>query len=211
MRCLRLRPRRSRRHTTSASNLHCFASLTSLSRAGRRSLVPDTPRSTNSTAVQPRAVTYRRSSASWFSGSGEFERVGEERTRTVDVRILAATNRNLKQEVDAGRFRQDLYYRLNVFPVTGPDPTRSRIGFTESSRERSSLKYLRLNSGHFPGSWLNHRRSSVEGAASFSQRSIFASCFDRPRGHSRSTRMRQPSDRDGVSYARFSEICTVPQ
>ena len=120
MRCLRLRPRRSRRHTTSASNLHCFASLTSLSRAGRRSLVPDTPRSTNSTAVQPRAVTYRRSSASWFSGSGEFERVGEERTRTVDVRILAATNRNLKQEVDAGRFRQDLYYRLNVFPVDVP-------------------------------------------------------------------------------------------
>lgn len=47
----------------------------------------------------------------------EFERVGEEVTRHVDVRILAATNRDLKQEIDAGRFRRDLFYRLNVFPI----------------------------------------------------------------------------------------------
>ena len=51
---------------------------------------------------------------------GSFERIGEEQTRSADVRIVAATNRDLQEEVRAKRFRQDLYYRLSVFPLEVP-------------------------------------------------------------------------------------------
>lgn len=57
--------------------------------------------------------------------SGEFERLGSPRTVKVDVRIVASTNRSLEREIREGRFREDLFYRLSVFPITVP-PLRQR-------------------------------------------------------------------------------------
>ena len=56
---------------------------------------------------------------------GQYERVGDEQTRNVDVRLIAATNKNLKTEVDNKKFREDLFFRLNVFPVEAV-PLRAR-------------------------------------------------------------------------------------
>jgi transcriptional regulator with GAF, ATPase, and Fis domain len=58
---------------------------------------------------------------------GQFQRVGDDITRRVDVRVVAATNRNLKRDAASGRFREDLFYRLSVFPIALP-PLRDRAG-----------------------------------------------------------------------------------
>ena len=57
---------------------------------------------------------------------GTYEKVGDDKTCHADARIIAAANRELKEDAQAGRFRQDLFYRLNVFPIEAP-PLRERM------------------------------------------------------------------------------------
>ena len=97
---------------------------------------------------------------------GEYERVGEETTRKVNVRIIAATNKKLAEEVEARRFRQDLYYRLNVFPIevaplrhrkedipllanTFMAQVRRKLNCT--GRELTQAEVLKLQAYHWPG------------------------------------------------------------
>jgi formate hydrogenlyase transcriptional activator len=113
----------------------------------------------------------------------ELERVGDIRTRRVDVRIIAATSRDLKQEVDAGRFRQDLFYRLSVFPIEIP-PLRERRAdilplaahFAKQSARRlnrpvprvTQATMSRLTSHDWPGN-VRELQNAVERAVILSQ------------------------------------------
>jgi len=88
-----------------------------------------------------------------FLQEGQFERVGGEQTIRVDVRVISATNKNLKEAVKRDRFREDLYYRLNVIPIHLP-PLRDRKidipllseHFLQEARERYGKKTLKISS-----------------------------------------------------------------
>jgi formate hydrogenlyase transcriptional activator len=117
---------------------------------------------------------------------GEFERLGSSRTFKTNVRIIAATNRVLEQEVREGRFREDLYYRLNVFPITMP-PLRERkedIGllvdhFLAKFNKKIGKKIKTVSKGtlsalqqyHWPGN-VRELESVVERAVITSQGSV---------------------------------------
>jgi transcriptional regulator with GAF, ATPase, and Fis domain len=76
---------------------------------------------------------------------GTFERVGEAVTREVNVRIIAATNRNLREEVDAGRFREDLFYRLNVFPIEVAPLRQRKEDIADLARQFLEVTCRRMN------------------------------------------------------------------
>jgi DNA-binding NtrC family response regulator len=121
-----------------------------------------------------------------------YERVGEDRTRRADVRVIAATNRNLQRQVEAGRFREDLFYRLNVFPIQVP-PLRERMEdipllakhFIESSvRELGCPKprltraaIAKLQNYHWPGN-IRELRNVIERAIIISRGGVLD--FDLP-------------------------------
>ena len=81
---------------------------------------------------------------------GEIERLGDERTRKVDVRLIAATNVDLQKAVSAGHFRRDLFYRLNVYPVTIP-PLRDRTADIPALVEAMIRRFVTLHGKRVAG------------------------------------------------------------
>ena len=141
---------------------------------------------------------------------GELERVGEDRTRTVDVRVLAATNRDLKAEMQAKRFREDLYFRLNVVPIEVP-PLRERledipqlaVRFVELASQQLKREVPRLTQANllelqrydWPGN-IRELQNVIERAVILSQRDRLQ--FDlpeavRPQVHQTSDAARPPA------------------
>ena len=134
-----------------------------------------------------------------------YERVGEERTRQADVRIVAATNRDLKKEVAAGRFREDLYYRLNVFPVQIAPlrerrediPLLAQHFIQVSARDLGCAKprltragAVRLQGYDWPGN-IRELRNVIERAVILARGGVLE--FDVPAGDSAPTRQSLPA------------------
>jgi Nif-specific regulatory protein len=120
----------------------------------------------------------------------EFERVGGTETITADVRVVAATNRNLEEQIEKNEFRQDLYYRLNVFPIHIPPLRQRRTDILELANhfvekyDKENGKDVRristpaidmLTSYHWPGN-VRELENSIE-------RAILLSTDDVLHGH----------------------------
>jgi PAS domain S-box-containing protein len=151
----------------------------------------------------------------------EFERVGDDRTVSVDVRVVAATNRDLETEIEAGRFRGDLYYRLGVFPILVP-PLRDRredIGplaehflartctdFGRDPMHLSKQQVRQLMGRHWPGN-VRELRNIVE-------RAVILSTGSRARfdlaitdaAHTRADAVSDPAPSDATGFVTDAEM-----
>ena len=148
-----------------------------------------------------------------------YERVGEDQTRRADVRIIAATNRDLKKEVSAGRFREDLYYRLNVFPIQVAPlrerkedvPLLAQYFVQQSVKELRCPKprltragILRLQSYDWPGN-IRELQNVIERAVILARGGALE--FELPiRDAPPVTRLERPSAADGAAPEFLTEI-----
>jgi len=137
----------------------------------------------------------------------EIERVGDTRTRKVDVRVVAATNLDLKKQVEAGRFRQDLFYRLVVFPIDIP-PLRERRDdipllanhFIRLNAKKMNRAPTRLSKAQeeqlcardWPGN-IRELQNAIERSAVLAQGGMLQ--FEAPAAGARSARAETPDDR----------------
>jgi transcriptional regulator with GAF, ATPase, and Fis domain len=139
---------------------------------------------------------------------GEFERLGSPRTIKTDVRIIATSNRNLQEQVKNGRFREDLYYRLNVFPITMP-PLRQRkedipllvnhfvakfnkkIGKNIETVSKDTL--IALQEYHWPGN-VRELESVIERAVITSQGTVLRVLDRFDTSHKKTNRQVRPSN-----------------
>jgi transcriptional regulator with GAF, ATPase, and Fis domain len=147
-----------------------------------------------------------------------YERVGEDRTRRADVRIIAATNRDLKREVAAGRFREDLYYRLNVFPIQAAAlrerkedvPLLAQHFVQQSVKELRCPKprltragILRLQSYDWPGN-VRELRNVIERAVILARGGVLE--FDLPIRDAPPTRSNRPPADDNAEFLTEIEV-----
>jgi PAS domain S-box-containing protein len=113
---------------------------------------------------------------------GEFEPVGSSKTQKINVRVVAATNRNLEAEIEKGKFRTDLYYRLNVFPINIP-PLRDRghdiillaEAFLKKYASRTSVADIVLNEVHKQHLMSYHWPGNVRELQNLMERCIISS------------------------------------
>jgi len=134
----------------------------------------------------------------------EFERVGDENTIRVDVRVVAATNRDLRAAVEAGIFRQDLYYRLSVFPIEVP-PLRQRLDdiaplaqhFLKRSCAELGRETLRLTQQHVDCLMRHDWPGNIRELKNVLERAVILSGSSQLR-----LDLAMPEDEDGVPLAR---------